>query len=64
MRRKSSWQRQILNIQDKGYRAFLDGKPHTDNPYKFDGFNRGGSVQLQRHRAWRDGWDLAKRESK
>ena len=62
---KRSWLNQILTIENKGYDAYMAGKPMTDNPYQ-DGYRNnqgnGGNLQRQRREAWETGWDCAKRD--
>lgn len=51
---------QVVIIEEKGYKAFLDGKPKRPTPYE-GGYNGGGSVQKWRRAAWIRGWELAER---
>lgn len=59
-----SWNLQICQIQDKGYKAFQDGIPLSDCPYKSGYRNQngvGGQLQRQRREAWVRGWLTAQK---
>lgn len=65
-RKRVSWNQQIVTIENKGYQAFLDGKPETDNPYQTGHCNQngiGGQFQRQRSHAWARGFGIARMES-
>lgn len=53
-----TWLWQIVTIENKGFDAFIAGKPESACPYGSVG--SGGSVQRQRQAAWHRGWKLAK----
>lgn len=57
---------QIVEIENKGYRAYQAGEPLEACPYQGGYRNQngpGGSVQRQRREAWRRGWLLAQKEN-
>ena len=61
--KRASWLEQIVTIENKGFQAFLDGVPESENPYREGHRNQngaGGQVQRQRRNAWWRGWELAR----
>ncbi len=63
--KQTNWNLQLCRIQDKGFQAFLDGIPSSENPYTQGYSNQngpGGQLQRQRRQSWDRGWELAKKE--
>lgn len=65
MKKRPSWNQQICTIENKGYQAFIDGIPESENPYLGGEWNCsgvGGNLQRQRRQAWNRGWEMSKRD--
>jgi len=63
--KRTNWKLQLCKIQDKGYQAFKDNIPLSENPYTLGYRNQngnGGQLQRQRRIAWERGWKSAEEE--
>jgi len=64
MRKRTSWNLQLVRIYERGMKAQQAGIPLDENPYS-KGYRGhgcsfpGGNLQRQRARYWADGWRSA-----